>query len=170
MATILARRGLPISSAISLQGMATRGDVGAGSRAVDHGGIDDQRATRLDHGLVLIQGRQVHHQGAIRIFYDRRTDLLVGNDHRAVGRAAADLRTIGGDSGDFLARVHGCVRHDLAGKHDALAAETRKDDLTVHIFLLMSLRRDRFAILRLRKKRYVQDGSQRHDRLKSSLP
>ena len=103
--------------------------------------------------LVLVQGRQVHHQGGIRIFYDRRTDLLVGNDHRTVGRAAAHFRTIGRDPGDFLARVHGCVRQDLAGEHDALAAETRKDDLSVHIFLLMSLRRDvlRHA-LRLRKE------------------
>ena len=61
-----------------------------------------------------------------------RADLLLGDDHGAVGRAAAHLRAVDRDVGDVQALVHARVGQEVADEHDALAAEAGDDDILVH--------------------------------------
>ena len=107
-------------------------DVIALGAAVYHRSVDHQYAAGFDQRFVFVIRRQVHDDRRRRILDQRRTNLLVGDDHRTVGRAAAHLRPVGGDPGDLLAFVHGSVGQNLTREHDALPAETGDDDFCLH--------------------------------------
>jgi len=67
--------------------------------------------------------RFTHSDYALGITDYRRRDWLVGNDDHTVGRSASDFCAIRGHKGNFFARLHRCLREELADEDNPLSAE-----------------------------------------------
>jgi len=74
--------------------------AGLGQGRVDQRRIEDQHAAVHQPGPELVKRRPVHDDQAFRTVDDGRADLLLGDHHRAIGRAAAHLRAVDRDIGD----------------------------------------------------------------------
>ena len=96
----------------------------AGDLVGDDGAVDVQGAALLQLIEELIQAGAVHDDQVVHHVAQRRADLLIGDDHIAVGRAAPLLRAVGGEEGHVLVGgVTGGLRQKFAQGHHALTAE-----------------------------------------------
>ncbi len=127
-----------INSSIINRGV-TRTDIRALGGMGDNRRIDHQHPTRLDGRLVLIQRRQVHGNHRLRVAHQWRTNLFVGDHHRAIGRPTAHLGAVGGDPGHFAALIHGGVGQQLPSEQDALPAKTGNDNIRLHVSSALDL-------------------------------
>ncbi|MBV6466249.1 MAG: hypothetical protein PGMFKBFP_01552 [Anaerolineales bacterium] len=111
------------------------GDIVAFGGTVHHALVDDQHTARLEQFFIFIEGRQVQRDDRRRILDQRGADLLVRDDHGAVGRPAAHFGAVGGDPRHGLARVHGRVRQHLSREQHALSAKPCDENFFLHCSL-----------------------------------
>ena len=99
----------------------------------NHVAVDKHAAAGEHAGLELLQGGLVERDQLTGGVEYRRANRFVGEDHRAVGSAAAHFRTIGGSPSDEETFSHAGLCQILANGQAALAAEAGNDDFFFHL-------------------------------------
>src|SRR5512143_1016178 len=108
-------------------------DIVAGHLPVLHkGAVDDKVPARREHGEELLHRGAVHDEKPLRAPDYGGADLLVGDDHRAVRRAAPHLHAVRGEVGDVLPLFHRSEGEQVSDHQDPLAAEPRHDNVARH--------------------------------------
>ena len=101
----------------------------------DDGAVDKNGAALNHIMLKLAQRGQIHGNQFGGLQNDGTDDLVLGDNHTAVGSAATHLRAVGGQPGNILAFLHAGLCQGLADGHNALSAETGDHDFIGHLTL-----------------------------------
>src|SRR5512141_1461870 len=130
------RRHLPAADLVAgdvVRGDREEPDIVPGHLPILHQGtVDDEVPARREHGEKLLHRGAVHDEKSLRAPDHGGADLLVGDDHRAVRRAAPHLHPVRGEVGDVLPLFHRREGQQVPDHQDPLPAEPRHDDVARH--------------------------------------